>query len=393
VQAQGTCFLCCGDALSPRRPTASRGGHCARLWQHGRADAASGSRAHCTNGSSHRQQQGPSDGWSNAGGVFTSASSCGHAWRPWSGGRGSSAEAGYSAEAIAAHSYPAQVVTARGSDADAAERGGVPMAWEDFTSESIARQVEAMVLSAKRVNEAKVEQEIQKIKGRIETMDGKIRLIVSRLSRIDSNPRAVQKVELQECLAGLDEAWEGELGSLKQALWQTIRGHNHNADLMRQIRQAIDTLQLQIEEIVRTPMGESMQQLVELEQRTARWGEASSPLGEYTNQLRIEQLAQRLDTVEQRLQAMASSDDWGAACHIMAMPSAGAGVTSAAIAAPGLRNAGQWPPGSQSHALQPQQGVARGVPRSAVAVPQQGKGRAAAKGMRAEAVEFTGMPF
>mmetsp|Transcript_93012 Transcript_93012/g.199478 ORF Transcript_93012/g.199478 Transcript_93012/m.199478 type:complete len:391 (-) Transcript_93012:135-1307(-) len=306
---------------------------------------------------------------------------------------GSSAEAGYSAEAIAAHSYPAQVVTARGSDADAAERGGVPMAWEDFTSESIARQVEAMVLSAKRVNEAKVEQEIQKIKGRIETMDGKIRLIVSRLSRIDSNPRAVQKVELQECLAGLDEAWEGELGSLKQALWQTIRGHNHNADLMRQIRQAIDTLQLQIEEIVRTPMGESMQQLVELEQRTARWGEASSPLGEYTNQLRIEQLAQRLDTVEQRLQAMASSDDWGAACHIMAMPSAGAGVTSAAIAAPGLRNAGQWPPGSQSHALQPQQGVARGVPRSAVAVPQQGKGRAAAKGMRAEAVEFTGMPF
>ena len=36
----------------------------------------------------------------------------------------------------------------------------------------------------------------------------------------------------------LSEVWEGEVGTLKHELWQTIQAHNHNADLLPLCRSA-----------------------------------------------------------------------------------------------------------------------------------------------------------
>merc|ERR1719265_158206 len=103
-----------------------------------------------------------------------------------------------------------------------------------------------MILEAKRNSETKVGKELIKIKQRMDAMGEKIKIITERVSRLEpSATGGLLKVELQKSISKLEEVWEGEVGTLKHELWQTIQAHNHNADLMKHHKDAIDQIQEQ----------------------------------------------------------------------------------------------------------------------------------------------------
>merc|ERR1719281_557810 len=101
-----------------------------------------------------------------------------------------------------------------------------------------------MILNAKHKSEQNVSKEIQKIKLKMEEMSKKIKMVNERVSKLDSNGAGpLLKADLQKSIQKLEEVWEGEVGSLKHELWQTIQAHNHNADLMKTHKDAIDQIQ------------------------------------------------------------------------------------------------------------------------------------------------------
>merc|ERR1719421_407082 len=78
-------------------------------------------------------------------------------------------------------------------------------------------------------------------------MSQKIQQIADRVNRLDpAAAGGVPKTELEKSIAKLEEVWEGEVGMLKHELWQTIQAHNHNADLMKHHKEAIDQIHGQI---------------------------------------------------------------------------------------------------------------------------------------------------
>merc|ERR1740138_1976386 len=107
----------------------------------------------------------------------------------------------------------------------------------------IGQQVEIMILEAKQQSENKVGKEIQKIKTKMEAMQDKIKMITERVARLEPGSGGLLKTDLQKSIAKLEEVWEGEVGTLKHELWQTIQAHNHNADLLKHHKDAIDQVQ------------------------------------------------------------------------------------------------------------------------------------------------------
>merc|ERR1719188_2426715 len=101
-----------------------------------------------------------------------------------------------------------------------------------------------MILDAKHNSETKVGKEIQKLKSKMDQMNEKIRIVSERLNRQEaSNGGGLLKTELQTSISKLEEVWNSECEALKHELWQTIQAHNHNADLLKHHRDAIDQVQ------------------------------------------------------------------------------------------------------------------------------------------------------
>eukprot|EP00449_Zooxanthella_nutricula_P030416 CAMPEP_0198495030 /NCGR_PEP_ID=MMETSP1462-20131121/4958_1 /TAXON_ID=1333877 /ORGANISM="Brandtodinium nutriculum, Strain RCC3387" /LENGTH=134 /DNA_ID=CAMNT_0044223785 /DNA_START=51 /DNA_END=452 /DNA_ORIENTATION=+ len=103
-----------------------------------------------------------------------------------------------------------------------------------------------MILHAKQQSEAKVGKEIQKVKLMMEKMAEKIRLITEKLTKLESSSRGLPKAGLLKSISKLEDVWETEVGTLKHELWQTIQAHNHNADLLKHHKDAIDQVQSSI---------------------------------------------------------------------------------------------------------------------------------------------------
>lgn len=57
--------------------------------------------------------------------------------------------------------------------------------------------------------------------------------------------------------------WETEVGTLKHELWQTIQAHNHNSDLLKHHKEAIDQIQARISEAAPNPELEAVQAQIE----------------------------------------------------------------------------------------------------------------------------------
>jgi uncharacterized protein YukE len=198
----------------------------------------------------------------------------------------------------------ASATAATGSSAATPLRGatGVGSVHADIDKD-IGQQVQMMILNARRSSETKVAAEIQKVKAKMEAMNAKIKTIAERVNRIDPSKGALLKVDLQKDIAKLEEVWEGEVGTLKHELWQTIQAHNHNADLMKQHKDAIDQIQSRMS--TNTPNQELEHihsQLLQVDRVVQK---------EQAKQQQIDQLAQRLDIV--RLQLIAGLGGWSGA--------------------------------------------------------------------------------
>ncbi|CAK9091284.1 Hypothetical protein SCF082_LOCUS43010 [Durusdinium trenchii] len=110
-----------------------------------------------------------------------------------------------------------------------------------------------MILDAKHASETRVGKEIQKIKQKMEAMAEKIKMINDRVAAVEPGRNALLKTDLQASIAKLEEVWEGEVGTLKHELWQTIQAHNHNADLLKHHKDAIDQVQNRMTDVTPNP--------------------------------------------------------------------------------------------------------------------------------------------
>merc|ERR1719389_806897 len=79
-------------------------------------------------------------------------------------------------------------------------------------------------------------------------MDVRIDALIKQLDEIDEAPeQAVEPQTVAQALAKLEQQWGKELGKLKQELHQTIYAHNHNADLMKHQKDALDNIRNDLE--------------------------------------------------------------------------------------------------------------------------------------------------
>lgn len=164
----------------------------------------------------------------------------------------------------------------------------------------IGQQVEIMILNAKRSSEQKVSQELGRVKVKIEAVSAKIQNLTERVNRIDPASGMLQKADLQKSISKLEEVWEGEVGTLKHELWQTIQAHNHNADLMKHHKDAIDQIQEQTR--VGTEAGATNGANAESEQLSAQLLQLDKVMQrEQAKQQQIDQFLQRLTIVQNQL--------------------------------------------------------------------------------------------
>merc|ERR1719287_196695 len=79
-------------------------------------------------------------------------------------------------------------------------------------------------------------------------MDSSIDALVRQLDEIEEAPEQdVEPQTVAQALAKLEQQWGKELGKLKQELHQTIYAHNHNADLMKHQKDALDSIRNELD--------------------------------------------------------------------------------------------------------------------------------------------------
>lgn len=178
----------------------------------------------------------------------------------------------------------------------------------------IGQQVEVMILDAKHASENRVGKEIQKIKQKMEAMAEKIKLINDKVAQVEPSAKGLLKTDLQASIAKLEEVWEGEVGTLKHELWQTIQAHNHNADLLKHHKDAIDQVQSRMTDVPPNPELDQVHlQLLQVDKVLQR---------EMAKEVQMDQLMNRLTVVQQQL-----FQSWGAP------PTASALMAQSALAA------------------------------------------------------------
>lgn len=249
-------------------------------------------------------------------------------------------------------------------------------------AKDISMQVEMMVYKAKQASELQVRKEIQKIKTKLEGMQEKMKLISERCVTAEqtSPSGGLTRDELNNSIVRLEEVWETEVGALKHELWQTIQAHNHNADLLKHHKEAIDSIGLRIKETQPSPDTENLQtKLAQLEKLIQ---------SENQKDHQISQLIQRLTHVQNQMAAGAAA----AANPWPGMPPGGAGfpAMTAGGAATTASNAGKK---AKAKATKPAKAkaVVQGGCAGAGAPPQAGGAGATAPiplMLRAEAPEF-----
>lgn len=157
----------------------------------------------------------------------------------------------------------------------------------------IGRQVESMILDAKHQSESKVGKEIQKVKVKMDSMSEKITTITDRLSRLEPSRRGLLKADILKSIDRLDDVWNGAFGTLKQELCEMINAHNHNADLLKHHKEAIDQVKGLMQEIVPDPEFEQAQARLMLVDKAVQ--------KELSKESQIEALLQRIIVMQQSL--------------------------------------------------------------------------------------------
>lgn len=214
------------------------------------------------------------------------------------GTNGATAAGGSSAEASpqlrAQYAQPVSILSGLPPAAGSGNARPAGLNYHHEIAKDIGQQVEMMILQAKRNSETKVSSEVQKIKIKIESMSAKLKLVQSRIEKLDPTTAGpILKADLQKSITKLEEVWEGEVGTLKHELWQTIQAHNHNADLMKHHKDAIDQIQARMTENVPNPELESVHnQLLQLNKFVQK---------EEAQQQKMDQLISRFQVLQQSL--------------------------------------------------------------------------------------------
>lgn len=123
--------------------------------------------------------------------------------------------------------------------------GGLQL--HDEIASLIGTQVEHMIMKAKDDSERKVRNELVKMREMTDILNDKIEKLYERMAARPTGD-TVDRNSLGQLLQKIEHRWGKELATLKQELHQTILAHNHNADLMRHHKDALDHLRTQLEQ-------------------------------------------------------------------------------------------------------------------------------------------------
>merc|ERR550532_1528309 len=108
-------------------------------------------------------------------------------------------------------------------------------------------------------------------------------MVTERVSRLEPGSGGLLKADLQKSIAKLEEVWE------------TIQAHNHNADLLKHHKDAIDHVQGRMSDSAPNPELEQVHaQLMQVDKVMQR---------EQAKEAQMDQLMQRLTVVQQQLSA------------------------------------------------------------------------------------------
>lgn len=166
---------------------------------------------------------------------------------------------------------------------------------------AIGQQVEQMILQAKKDSEARVRHDLSVARSQLKTMEGAIQEMEQRVahhvrnhgsSGAQDSSQNVDKDFLTQKVAQLEAKWGAEVKALKQDLHRTILAHNHNSDLMRHHRDALDEARRNLESQIQ-PKDEQVDAQLEKVDRMVRAGQAK--------QRALESLTERLASLEQQV--------------------------------------------------------------------------------------------
>merc|ERR1719230_1965252 len=106
-----------------------------------------------------------------------------------------------------------------------------------------------MILQAKKDSENRVRHELNAARSQLQHMDTVINQLTERVERsarsrgglgMAEDRQTVDQAFLSQQITILEQKWAHETKALKQDLHRTILAHNHNSDLMRHHRDALD---------------------------------------------------------------------------------------------------------------------------------------------------------
>jgi len=167
---------------------------------------------------------------------------------------------------------------------------------------AIGQQVEQMILQAKKDSEARVRHELNVARGRLQQMEAHIADLSDRVGRcVRSNgsgagqvdpSQTVDRAFLSQKIKQLEQKWGSEVKALKQDLHRTILAHNHNSDLMRHHRDALDEARRKLDAQTQ-PKAEQVDAQIEKVDRMLRAGQAK--------QRALDALTERLTQLEQQV--------------------------------------------------------------------------------------------
>eukprot|EP00440_Ansanella_granifera_P003654 gb/GFBE01003965.1/.p1 GENE.gb/GFBE01003965.1/~~gb/GFBE01003965.1/.p1 ORF type:complete len:318 (+),score=97.88 gb/GFBE01003965.1/:1-954(+) len=165
---------------------------------------------------------------------------------------------------------------------------------------AIGQQVEQMILQAKKDSEARVRHELGVARQQLKQMEGHITELSDRVARcVRSNgagaadpSQTVDRAFLSQKIKQLEQKWGSEVKALKQDLHRTILAHNHNSDLMRHHRDALEEARRRLD-LQPQPKAEQVDAQIEKVDRMLRQGQAK--------QRALDHLTERLAALEQQV--------------------------------------------------------------------------------------------
>jgi len=165
---------------------------------------------------------------------------------------------------------------------------------------AIGQQVEQMILQAKKDSEARVKHDLTEVRARLQQMEGVIGDLTDRVGRVRArsqkhgapDPAHVDQAFLKQSIDALEQKWGSEVKALKQDLHRTILAHNHNSDLMRHHRDALDEARRRLDAQTQ-PKAEQVDAQIEKVDRMLRAGQAK--------QRALDALTERMLALEQQV--------------------------------------------------------------------------------------------